>query len=327
MIVWFLCQLIGRFSGLPEAVLTLDERSSTNPDHAVSYPYDAVYHRDHLYVADDGSCVLVFDAEGTYVRTIGRRGQGPGELEHAPVSLVAEGDTLVVTEMYGYSRSRFTLAGRFLTREKIEGDVVYHGDMRFRKLTRGETLDHGDTHLVLGADCTCNRLEGAEARDLHLARAIFREISPGRFLAVKRRGTVEIYGRGCVLEKTIEFNVDRFKRELVEDPLATQLMAKVKDERHPYYQFGVPVFDASVESPEALWLLVENEQVQSVLRKPTETWLYRIDLRTEAVSFRQLEGEVTGLRITDGKIVLIAQEEATVRVYELDEMTEAFLGK
>lgn len=36
--------------------------------------------RSRIYVADAGSCrILVFDAQGTFLRAVGRKGQGPGE--------------------------------------------------------------------------------------------------------------------------------------------------------------------------------------------------------------------------------------------------------
>lgn len=73
-----------------------------------------------IAVAEDGAMyvlepaedlVRVFDARGRPVRTIGRRGEGPGEFI-APARLGWRGDTLIVAEPYSYRISGFLPGGR-----------------------------------------------------------------------------------------------------------------------------------------------------------------------------------------------------------------------
>lgn len=57
--------------------------------------------RENLYVVDPGEArVIVFDRDGGYVRTIGRRGNGPGELM-SPLSVVVLADGRVVVHDLG----------------------------------------------------------------------------------------------------------------------------------------------------------------------------------------------------------------------------------
>jgi hypothetical protein len=72
-----------------------------------SLAFDA---QDNLYVLDSGNFrVLVFDADGTFVRQIGKQGEGPGEITFALGMVVdAKGDVVV----YDMGRGGFTVYGR-----------------------------------------------------------------------------------------------------------------------------------------------------------------------------------------------------------------------
>jgi hypothetical protein len=67
-----------------------------------------------IYVLDQQSQhVRVFDSEGTYLRTIGGPGGGPGELSQQPGGLVVtSGDTLLVPDIGHQRITRFTGAGQ-----------------------------------------------------------------------------------------------------------------------------------------------------------------------------------------------------------------------
>ena len=65
-----------------------------------------------IYVLDSKeSHIKIFDKEGIYIRTIGKRGQGPGELDNARLISI-NNDRLVVTES-GRRLSFFDLDGNF----------------------------------------------------------------------------------------------------------------------------------------------------------------------------------------------------------------------
>lgn len=71
--------------------------------------------RENLYVVDPGEArVIVFDRDGGYVRTIGRRGQGPGELM-SPVSVVVLDDgRALVNDMGRRGLQVFAADGTYL---------------------------------------------------------------------------------------------------------------------------------------------------------------------------------------------------------------------
>lgn len=66
----------------------------------------------NLYVMQRPARVVVFDTTGTYVRTIGREGDGPGELEYGALGM--RGDTLVIHQGWGGRLASFALDGTLL---------------------------------------------------------------------------------------------------------------------------------------------------------------------------------------------------------------------
>ena len=68
----------------------------------------------NFYVLDAGNYrAQVFDASGEYVRTLGRQGQGPGELTQ-PRAVVIAGDRIVVLDSGNRRYSAWTLDGEYL---------------------------------------------------------------------------------------------------------------------------------------------------------------------------------------------------------------------
>jgi hypothetical protein len=87
----------------------------------------------NVYVADEhASQVQVFDSLGTYIRSIGRRGAGPGELQ-TPRSLGWLGDTLVILDFRNARIALFSRAGGWIT------------GLRWQPLS-GERLRTGSLH-------------------------------------------------------------------------------------------------------------------------------------------------------------------------------------
>lgn len=66
----------------------------------------------NLYVMQRPARVLVFDTAGVYLRTIGREGDGPGELKYGALGM--RGDTLVIHQGWGGRLAWFALDGTLL---------------------------------------------------------------------------------------------------------------------------------------------------------------------------------------------------------------------
>jgi hypothetical protein len=67
-----------------------------------------------LVIADGASRLIIFDGDGTYLRTVGRRGGGPGEFGQIRAIHRMPGDSILVVEVSGWGRfSVFTGTGEF----------------------------------------------------------------------------------------------------------------------------------------------------------------------------------------------------------------------
>jgi hypothetical protein len=90
--------------------------SGTAPEPAFTRAwYIAVNEEGEIFVMDQGdACVKVFDNEGAPLRRIGRKGQGPGELQN-PNSIHVTKDGRLIFEDFLRGLNVFDRTGRFLT--------------------------------------------------------------------------------------------------------------------------------------------------------------------------------------------------------------------
>lgn len=128
----------------------------------------------NLYVLDrDGARVVVVDSEGRFLRQIGRKGGGPGELQF-PVGLALTGGRVAVHDMARRSLSVFSLEGEFLHNVRTMG-----GGFSDR-----EIMAAGEDVIVAGSQVTPpgpgEELEIAE--ELPLYRATLERRDSLRFL-------------------------------------------------------------------------------------------------------------------------------------------------
>ena len=102
--------------------------------------------RGRTYVADVGqSHVTVFDDAGAYLRTIGRRGSGPGEFQQPMQIGIDKADTMFVFDVGLRRLSKFSPEGRFVVHAMLP-DITAVGDIRF--LPNGDIVLVGFTPLL-----------------------------------------------------------------------------------------------------------------------------------------------------------------------------------
>jgi len=99
-----------------------------------------------IYVVDQaGHCVRVYDGNGNGLRTIGRKGQGPGELLN-PGKAVRDGDKIVVLDRGNSRVVAFDISGRYLSSFKL---LKYYRDMAaYRGSIYLTSMGQGDGKLV-----------------------------------------------------------------------------------------------------------------------------------------------------------------------------------
>jgi len=116
----------GRWGAHPqiriELVRTIGGLDETDPNRAFSVPYDVV--RDsagNIYILDVRDCrIQKIDAEGKFLKSIGRRGQGPGEFQ-SPFSMDIDGaDNLFVFDARGLKIEVLSSDGKPLSTIKFD---------------------------------------------------------------------------------------------------------------------------------------------------------------------------------------------------------------
>ena len=98
--------------------------------------------RGRIYILDgQGQSVSVFLHDGTFLRTVGRRGQGPGEFTAAWALSIGSGDTLTILDDGMMRYSVFSPDGRFV--DMHPRGIVGYGPPLPVRLASGGYLDWG----------------------------------------------------------------------------------------------------------------------------------------------------------------------------------------
>lgn len=133
--------------------LATDEHDVVLMDAPASVARDS---RGTYYVAQRTTPPFVFDAGGRFLRHVGRKGKGPGEVEDALAVLIGPGDSLHVIEFFSGRRSVFSPSGTFVRLMQLQGNVgiavmLPNGDMA---LNRGfyDAFRDGAPLQIVGPD-------------------------------------------------------------------------------------------------------------------------------------------------------------------------------
>lgn len=126
-----------------ELVRTIGGLDETNPNLAFNAPYDVI--RDsagNIYVLDASNAhVQKLDAEGKFLKTIGRRGQGPGEFQSSFSMDHDAEDNLFVFDAMGRKIEVFSSDGRPLNTIKFETFAPHEiRRLKSRQFVKGGSL-------------------------------------------------------------------------------------------------------------------------------------------------------------------------------------------
>jgi hypothetical protein len=95
-------------------------------EYALALPRSLAVDKDgNLFILDSKeSCIKVFDNSGKYVRSIGRRGQGPGEIGGASsMSIPLGSNELIVVDISNSRLAFFSTDGRFIKNVRLRGTI------------------------------------------------------------------------------------------------------------------------------------------------------------------------------------------------------------
>jgi hypothetical protein len=99
-----------------EEELAFKEKDETGEIRLFKPSSYAVDTQDNVYISDDSDLAIkVFDAQGKYLRSIGRRGNGPGEFESIYQMVFLPDGRLLITDYQLRRTSFFSPEGQFLS--------------------------------------------------------------------------------------------------------------------------------------------------------------------------------------------------------------------
>ena len=320
MFLWFLA-VAGDAPSLqsiePEFLIT-----DTKPEHkdvSLNYPYDALIHKDRLYVADEHALILVFSPDKILARH-GKRGGGPKEFRHAPIDIELVDGHIAATEMYRRARLFFKPDGAFMKKEKLVRTNIYLEGTTIGRLPFTEATDMEHRYFHQEWDCPLARFDRDSSTEYHLAQAIFRTWKQDLFVVMKQ-GIIKRYGPHCQLKEELNVPVEIYKRKLELDKLSEFINKNSKLKRPKYYRFGVPIIDVAIQDGQRLWLLVNDEAHENEKKRPQRTFLFRVDMTEKRVDVSlELPEPVQRIRVSEGRLILIATGAATIRAYKLEDL-------
>ncbi len=96
------------------------------PEYSFSRIPGLAVTRDGSFVVSDALAqeLRVYDATGTYVRTIGQRGEGPGEFASAPAIVGLAGDTVFVFDRRSRRVTSFLMSGDLIEMTTLRSDDI-----------------------------------------------------------------------------------------------------------------------------------------------------------------------------------------------------------
>jgi len=312
---------------LPSAEVILDDRLSTDRGAAIVYPYDAVIHGERIFVAGGGHGIDVFDGN-RWLKTMGRKGQGPGEFEHPPVRLEIDNGALLAIEMYYHRALSFSIDGVYLTTRS-------HRRQRNFELTSQETLlelrptsyvvarDSGRMLRLLDRDCFLGTTAGPTEADHHIS-SFFLAMSSQGIVFVRRDGLVQVYSSECELLRQWSIPVHHLAKDVIEDDLANMVRKEYYAEKYPgtrfrkAFRFGIPIVGIAVDHRDILYTIASDERKMTDDRKPGACELITLNLNTGDHQTFGLGWAPSRLRISNGKLIMISSEDAMVKVWSLD---------
>lgn len=170
-----------------EETLRLGENRAEAPDHALFSIVSevAVDQNGNMYVVNGNvSAVRVYDEQGTFLRSIGERGAGPGEFQEISALHIDRHERLLVADSNQGLVTAFSLEGKLLATYQFS---EIRKITQIADLSRGKyvVVGPGDNHLVHVVDTSFTEVkarlvprESVETIDHKLERIVV-DFSPG----------------------------------------------------------------------------------------------------------------------------------------------------
>jgi len=198
---------------------------------------------ENIYILDFlESHIKVFSKSGEYLRTIGRRGQGPGEIQRAMNIYITPGNEILINDRGARYFHFITLGGQHIR-------SIYQGRMSRPKVDTQNNIIARETVINTNEVCFILKKFDSEMNELFTIFSYERELSPGVlnlyaprcYWEISKNDTI-IWGYADKYEFQIHDSDGRLIRKIIKDHSPVIITEKEKQEwaESRYGEQGVP---------------------------------------------------------------------------------------
>ena len=199
---------------------------------------------ENIYVLDSKEvCVKVFDKNGRHIRTFGKRGQGPGEMQSPTRMYLTAGKELLIYDAMNRRLSYFSLEGECL-RETSTGKYNFSRaipDSKGNIITQLVVFGDNYVNEIKKFDSNLNPIFTIEAIEEELTPYVWDMVSPTLNVRVMENDNIA-WGYSSKYEIFIVSPEGKTTRKIVKDYVPVKITEEEKEEmiKDTFGERGVP---------------------------------------------------------------------------------------
>jgi hypothetical protein len=204
-----------------------------------------VDHEENIYILDvKDAHILVFNKNGEYLRTIGKRGQGPGEFQHATNLTITPGNEILVNDRGARFLHFYALNGDYLRSLSFASMPSFHRpkvDSQGNIVARHMFIDKTAVFVLAKFDARLNLIFTIFSYEISVNPGLLNLFAPDCFWEICNDDTI-VWGYSAKYEFEVLDRAGRMIRKITKDydPVEITKEEKQKWVMDTYGKDGIP---------------------------------------------------------------------------------------
>jgi len=205
----------------------------------------AIDDEENIYILDlKDAHIKVFNKNGEYLRTIGRRGQGPGEMQRATNITITPGNEILVNDRGARFLHFFKLNGDYIKSLSLASIPFFHRpkvDSQHNIIARYMFMDKSAVFVLAKFDSELNLIFTIFSNELAVTPGVLNLFAPNCFWGIANDDSI-IWGYSNKYEFNILDRAGRVIRKIIKDynPVEITQEEKQKWIMDTYGKEGIP---------------------------------------------------------------------------------------